>query len=77
MRTEAATAKTDFRSVEEYILAQLKSVRPVLRRVHRAIRKAVPAAVEVISYQLPAFKLAEGPAVLYFAAWKNRKLRLD
>ena len=64
-------AKTDFRSVEEYILAQPKSVQPVLRRVRSVIRKAVPAAVEVISYQLPAYKLPEGPAVLYFAAWKQ------
>ena len=64
-------AKTDFRSVEEYILAQPKSVQPVLRRVRSVIRKAVPAAVEVISYQLPAYKLPEGPGVLYFAAWKQ------
>ena len=64
-------AKTDFRSVEEYILAQPKSVQPVLRRVRSVIRKAVPTAVEVISYQLPAYKLAEGPGVLYFAAWKQ------
>ena len=58
MRTEAAMAKTDFRSVDEYILAQPKSVQPILRRVRSVIRKAVPAAVEVISYQLPAYKLA-------------------
>ena len=71
MRTEVAVAKTDFQSVEEYILAQPESVQPVLRRVRGVIRKAVPAAVEVISYQLPAYKLAEDPAVLYFAAWKQ------
>ena len=64
-------AKTDFRSVEEYILAQPKSVQPVQRRVRSVIRKAVPAAVEVISYQLPAYKLADGLGVLYFAAWKQ------
>ena len=64
-------AKTDFRSVDEYILAQPKSVQPILRRVRSVIRKAVPAAVEVISYQLPAYKLAEGPGVLWFAAWKQ------
>ena len=63
-------AKTDFRSVEEYIRAQPKSVQPILRRVRSIIRKAVPAAMEVISYQLPAYKLAEGP-VLCFAAWKQ------
>jgi uncharacterized protein YdhG (YjbR/CyaY superfamily) len=38
--------------------------------VRSIIRKAVPSAVEVISYQVPAYKLAERP-VLYFAAWKQ------
>ena len=64
-------AKTDFKSVDEYIRAQPKGVQPVLRRVRSIIRKAVPEAVEVISYQLPAYRLAEGPRVLYFAAWKQ------
>ena len=64
-------AKTDYRSVDEYIRAQPKDVQPVLRRVRSIIRKAVPGAVEVISYQLPAYKLAEGPGVLCFAGWKE------
>jgi uncharacterized protein YdhG (YjbR/CyaY superfamily) len=64
-------AKTDFKSVDEYIRAQPKGAQPVLRRVRSIIRKAVPGAVEVISYQLPAYRLAEGPRVLYFAAWKQ------
>ena len=63
-------AKTDFRSVDEYIRAQPKPVQPVLRRVRSVIRKAVPAAVEVISYQLPTYKLPEG-LVLSFAVWKE------
>ena len=64
-------AKTDFKSVDEYIGAQPKGVQPVLRLVRSIIRKAVPGAVEVISYQLPAYRLAEGPGLLYFAAWKQ------
>jgi uncharacterized protein YdhG (YjbR/CyaY superfamily) len=39
--------------------------------VRSIIRKAVPGAVEVISYQLPAYRLADGPGLLYFAAWKQ------
>ncbi len=62
--------KTDFKSVDEYISAQPKGVRPVLRRLRSIIRKAVPAAVEVISYQLPAYTLA-GEGMLCFAAWKQ------
>jgi len=63
-------ARTDFRSVDEYISAQPTGVQPVLRRVRSIIRKAVPGAVEVIRYQLPAYKLAGAP-MLCFAAWKQ------
>jgi uncharacterized protein YdhG (YjbR/CyaY superfamily) len=42
----------------------------VLKRVRSIIRKAVPGADEVISYQIPAYKL-HGRTVLYFAAWKE------
>jgi uncharacterized protein YdhG (YjbR/CyaY superfamily) len=52
-------AKTDFRSVDEYIAAQPKNVQVVLRRVRSIIRKALPAAVEVISYQMPAYKVEQ------------------
>jgi uncharacterized protein YdhG (YjbR/CyaY superfamily) len=38
--------------------------------VRSTIRKALPGAEEIISYQIPAFKLHGGP-VLYFAGWKQ------
>jgi uncharacterized protein YdhG (YjbR/CyaY superfamily) len=63
-------AKTDFRSVDEYIAAQPKHGQVLLRRVRHIIRKAVPAAVEVISYQLPACRIAEGP-FLCLGGWKE------
>jgi uncharacterized protein YdhG (YjbR/CyaY superfamily) len=63
-------AKTDFKSVNEYIASKPKAVQSILRRVRSAIRKAVPAAEEVISYQLPAYKL-NGLPVIYFAGWKQ------
>ena len=63
-------AKTDFKSVNEYIASQPKAVQTILRRVRAIIRKAVPAAKEVISYQIPAYKL-NSRAVLYFAGWKH------
>ena len=61
-------AKTDFKSVTEYIAAQPAAVRGVLKRVRGIVRKAMPGAEEVISYQIPAYKL-NGRAVLYFAGW--------
>jgi len=63
-------AKTDFKSVDEYIASQPEAVQGVLERVRSTIRKAVPGAEEVISYKIPTYKLRGGP-VLYFAGWKQ------
>ena len=63
-------AKTDFKSVDEYIAAHTDDVQAILSRVRGAIRNAVPGAEEMISYQIPAYKL-QGGAVLYFAGWKQ------
>lgn len=63
-------AKTDFKSVDEYIAAQPEAVQGLLGRVRSTIRKAVPQAKEVISYQIPAYKL-HSRTVLYFAGWKQ------
>jgi len=63
-------AKTDFKSVDEYIDSHPKAVQTVLERVRNTIRKAVPGAQEVISYKIPTYKLRGGP-VLYFAGWKR------
>jgi uncharacterized protein YdhG (YjbR/CyaY superfamily) len=67
---EDATAKTDFKSVDEYIAAHSKDVRAILERVRGTIRKALPEAEEVISYQIPTYKL-HGTYVVYFAGWKQ------
>jgi len=58
-----------FGSVREYIASKPKEVRVVLEQVRRAIRKAVPASEEGLSYQIPVYKL-NGVAVLYCAGWK-------
>ena len=62
--------KSAFKSVTEYIASKPKDVQVILKRVRSAIRKAVPAAEEAISYQIPAYKL-NGAPVLYVAAWKQ------
>ena len=63
-------AKTNFRSVDDYIASQPEATQTVLKRVRSIIRKALPAAEEVISYQIPAYK-SRGQAVVYFAGWKQ------
>jgi uncharacterized protein YdhG (YjbR/CyaY superfamily) len=63
-------AKTDFKSVGEYIATHPDDTQAILRRVRSTIRKAVPGAEEVISYQIPTYKL-NGGYVVYFAGWKR------
>jgi len=63
-------AKTDFKSVTEYIASKPKDVQALLKRVRGAIRKGVPAAEEGISYQIPTYKLNSVP-VVYFAGWQK------
>ena len=62
--------KTGFKSVDEYIASQPDHVGDILTRVRTVIRKAVPKADEVISYNIPAYKL-HGGVVIYFAGWKK------
>jgi len=63
-------AKTGFKSVDEYIASRPEATQGVLERVRRTIRKALPGAEEVISYQIPAYKL-NGRTVIYFAGWRQ------
>ena len=62
--------KTGFKSVDEYIASQPEAVQNVLERVRSTICKAVPGTEEVISYQIPTYKL-NGRPVLHFAGWKQ------
>jgi uncharacterized protein YdhG (YjbR/CyaY superfamily) len=57
-------------SVDAYIAKQPDEVQPVLRRVRRIIRKALPGADETISYQIPTYK-QDGQYVVYFAAFRQ------
>jgi uncharacterized protein YdhG (YjbR/CyaY superfamily) len=63
-------AKTGFKSVDEYIASQPEATQDALTLVRSAIRKALPKADEMISYQIPAYKL-HGERVLFFAGWKR------
>lgn len=45
-------AKTDFKSVDEYIATFPEDTQAILQRLRRTIRKAVPGAEEMISREL-------------------------
>ena len=63
-------AMAPFKSVDDYIDAQPLSARSALEQVRRIIRKALPGAEEVISYNIPAYK-QDGERVIFFAGFKE------
>lgn len=64
------TPKATFRSVDDYIASQPEASRDTLRCLRDTIRKALPSAQEVISYNMPTYKW-HGSTLLQFAAWKG------
>jgi len=62
-------AKTDFRTVGDYLASRSPEEREVLLAMQAAILDAVPNAEAVISYQIPAYK-ADG-WLFYISAHAN------
>jgi uncharacterized protein YdhG (YjbR/CyaY superfamily) len=60
---------TKYKTVQEYISAQSAPAKAMLQQMRSTIKEAAPGAEEVISYNMPAFKL-DGMLVWY-AAFKN------
>lgn len=60
-------AKTDFQDVDGYIATFPAGTQQLLQQMRAIIQSAAPDAVEVISYQMPAYK-AHG-ILVYFAAY--------
>ena len=63
-------ATKPIKTIDEYIEAQPVAVRGVLEKIRQTIRKTAPAAVETISYRMPAYKL-NGKYLVFFASFKN------
>ncbi len=57
-------------TIDEYINSCPADVQPILEQVRQAIRKAVPAAGETISYGMPTITF-KGRDLMSFAAWKH------
>ena len=58
-----------YSTIDEYIGDFPEEVQAKLENLRQTIGKAAPGAEEVISYQMPAFKLHG--ILVYFAAFKN------
>jgi uncharacterized protein YdhG (YjbR/CyaY superfamily) len=61
--------EVQFQSVDAYIAAQPAVNQVLLQSLRNTIRKAAPEATELISYQMPAYKLHG--VLVYFAGYKN------
>ena len=57
-------------TVAGYVAAQPAPVREILDELRRRVHATVPNATEVISYDIPTFKV-EGKSLIYIAAWKK------
>jgi uncharacterized protein YdhG (YjbR/CyaY superfamily) len=64
-----ATKRAAPRTIDEYISTSTPEVQAVLQQVRQVVRSAAPDAEEIISYQMPAFRL--NGILLYFAAFKK------
>ncbi|UIR56914.1 DUF1801 domain-containing protein [Sphingobacterium sp. SRCM116780] len=60
----------DISSVEEYIASFPEEVQVLLQEVRSTIQQHAPAAVESISYGMPAYKL-HGKPLVYFGGFKK------
>ncbi len=67
-------AKTDYKSIDEYHNAFSGEALERMRQIRAVIREVAPAAEEVISYQIPAFKTGKKFLIYYCAFPKHLTL---
>ena len=60
---------TKLKTVDEYLSTVPAPTRRILQEVRQTIKKAAPQAEEVISYNMPAFKLHG--VLVYYAAYQK------
>ncbi len=58
-----------FNNHEEYIALQCEPAQSMLKQVREAVKAIIPDAEEVISYQMPAFRLRT--IIVWYAAFTN------
>lgn len=63
-------AKVEINSVEDYLAVLPARQREILMSVRAAIAAALPDAEEVISYDIPTFRMG-GRSVVHYAGWKR------
>src|SRR5512132_1218966 len=70
MRAKAAMKSSSSSEVDDYLADVSPEARATLEKLRQTIKAVVPRAVEVISYQIPTFKL-DGRMLVSYAAFKD------
>jgi len=60
---------TKFKTVDEYLSTFPANVKGILKEVRKTIKQAAPQAEELISYNMPAFRMSG--MLVYYAGYKN------
>jgi uncharacterized protein YdhG (YjbR/CyaY superfamily) len=60
---------TKFKTVDEYFSTFPASTQTILKTMRKTVKEAAPDAEELISYNMPAYKL--NGILVYYAAYKN------
>ena len=63
------TAAIKFKTIDEYLATFPKNIKEMMGDMRRTIKQAAPQAEELISYNMPAFKL--NGMLVYYAAYKK------
>jgi uncharacterized protein YdhG (YjbR/CyaY superfamily) len=58
------------KSIDDYLRRLSPDKRAALQKLRRAIKAVIPKAEEIISYQMPAFRL-DGKVLVWFGAGAN------
>ena len=56
-------------TIDDYISAQPEELRPLLKKIRKAIKKAAPLAIEKIAWNMPTFW--QGENLIHFAVFKR------
>lgn len=62
-------AKTNYKTIDGYHNAHSGDVLKRMQTVRELVHKVAPGAQEVISYQIPAFKIGEKFHLIYYSAF--------
>ena len=63
------SSEKNINTIDDYIAEFSKSTQEILQKIRKIIREAAPEAKEVMSYQMPTFRLKKN--LVHFAAFKN------